>query len=155
MELIKNKPQRDSEAKFLKNKLILYSLIIAFLGFLDATYLTILHYKNIIPPCTITNDCEIVLTSKYANIGPIPVALIGSFFYLTVMLVCLILITDYKKMWINVFYALAIAGFVVSLILIFLQIQIIHALCQYCLLSEAASAGILLLAGLNYRKNRS
>lgn len=139
-----------------KNKLILYSLIVAFFGFLDATYLTILHYKNLIPPCTVTSGCEVVLNSKYAYLFGIPVALLGTLFYLAVILSCLLLITNYKKIFLQVFYGLVIIGFVVSLILIYIQAAILNAYCQYCLLSEATSTGLLVLAFLQFRiKNNS
>lgn len=135
----------------LKNKFIIYSAIVAFLGFLDATYLTIIHYKNIIPPCTI-GSCETVLTSKYAVILGIPLALLGSLFYLSVIFVCLLILTNYKKIYLKIFYLLATMGFVASLILVGIQAIELKAFCQYCLLSAATSTGIAILAFLEYRK---
>ncbi len=137
-----------------KNKLILYSLILGFLGFIVATYLTILHYKNIVPPCSVIANCEKVLTSQYATIGPISVALLGSVFYLLVMVICTLLLTNYKKIYLNAFYLLSITGFMVSVALIVIQAFILHAFCQYCLTSEAISTGILILAYLNFRKEK-
>jgi len=137
-----------------RDKLIFYSLIIAFLGFLDATYLTILHFRNIIPPCTITSGCEVVLTSKYSVIAGIPVSLLGSLFYLGVMVLCLMLITNYKKVFLNLFYLAAAVGIMVSLILIYIQGFLLHAFCQYCLLSEVVSVGLLILAGLKFKKDK-
>lgn len=137
-----------------RDKLIFYSLIIAFLGFLDATYLTIIHFRNIIPPCTITSGCEVVLTSKYSVIAGIPVSLLGSLFYLGVMVLCLMLITNYKKVFLNLFYLAAVVGIMVSLILIYIQGFLLHAFCQYCLLSEVVSAGLLILAGLKFKKDK-
>jgi len=140
---------------FLKShKLIFYSLILAFLGFLDATYLTILHYKNAIPPCTLTNGCETVLTSKYANLGPIPVALLGSLFYLGVMVLCALILTNYKKIYLDLFYLFVVVGFLVSVVLIATQVVLIKALCQYCLLSETVSTGLLILGGLKFKKDK-
>lgn len=138
-----------------KNKLILYSLIVAFLGFIDSTYLTILHYKNIIPPCTVTSGCETVLTSKYSMIGPIPVSLTGTLFYLAVIAVCLLILTNPKKLLLNAFYGLSAVGFVVSLVLIYIQAALLHAFCQYCLLSEITSTGLLILAFLEYRRKKA
>jgi uncharacterized membrane protein len=140
---------------FLKShKLIFYSLILAFLGFLDATYLTILHYRNIIPPCTVTNGCETVLTSKYASLGPIPIALLGSLFYLGVIILCVLIITNYKKIYMDLFYIFVVIGFLVSLVLIATQEFLINAFCQYCLLSEAVSTGLLILGLLKFKKDK-
>jgi uncharacterized membrane protein len=137
-----------------QNKLIIYSLILGFLGFLDAAYLTILHYKNIIPPCTVTSGCERVLTSKYAMIGPIPVSLIGSLFYLSIIILCILILTNYKKAFLDTFYLLTGAGFIVSIVLIFIQEILLKAFCQYCILSEIISTGLIILAFLKFKADK-
>lgn len=138
----------------IKDKLILYSLIVAFLGFIVATYLTILHFKNVLPPCSLTSNCEKVLTSQFATIGPIPIALLGSLFYLTIIFLCILILTNYKKIFLKSFYFCVISGFIFSLILVGIQAFILHAYCQYCLLSEAISTGLLILAFLQFKKGK-
>lgn len=134
-------------------KFILYSAVVAFLGFLDAAYLTILHLSETIPPCTV-GSCETVLTSQFSTILGIPLALFGSGFYLSVIVLCLLLLTNYRKIFLTAFYALAVWGFVFSLFLLGLQAFIIHSFCQYCLISLATSTGIFILALLHFRKNK-
>lgn len=136
------------------NKLILYSLILGFLGFVVATYLTILHYKNVLPPCSVTGNCEKVLTSAFASIGPIPLALLGSLFYLSLIVLCILILTNYKKVFLNAFYLWVIIGFIVSIILVAIQAFILHAYCQYCLTSEAISGGLVILAFLRFRQDK-
>lgn len=136
---------------FKANKFIFYSILVAFFGFLDATYLTFLHYKNVIPPCTISG-CEVVLTSKYATILGVPLALLGSFFYLSVIVVSVLIISNMKPIWLKFYYLLATTGLIVSAILLGLQAFVIHQFCQYCLLSAATSTGIAILAFLNFKK---
>jgi uncharacterized membrane protein len=65
--------------------LLIALLVLAFLGFLDASYLTILHYKNTIPPCTL-HGCEVVLTSKFAVFLGLPLGLYGALYYLAVII---------------------------------------------------------------------
>src|SRR4051812_8879211 len=65
--------------------LVLALVIVALLGFADAAYLTVEHYQNIIPPCSITGGCEKVLTSPYSTVLGIPVSLVGSIYYLLVL----------------------------------------------------------------------
>ena len=136
-----------------KNKLILYSAIVAFLGFLDATFLTIEHFKNTIPPCT-TGGCEVVLTSEYSVIFGIPLALLGSLFYLSVIILCVLILTNFKEIFLKLFYLLAGWGLIFSLFLLALQAFVIHAFCQYCLLSLATSTGIAVLAFLQFRQEK-
>jgi uncharacterized membrane protein len=138
----------------IKNKLILYSAILAFFGFLDAAYLTISHYKNIIPPCSIQFGCEKVLNSAYSMVGPIPVALLGVVFYLTVIIVSLLILIEGMKQLLKFFHFVAAVGFLVSVVLFFIQYYIIHSFCQYCLLSEVISVGIFILSLLKVRGDR-
>ncbi len=139
----------------MKNKLVISSLVLGFLGFFLATYLTILDFRHIIPPCSVTGGCETVLTSAYSKIGPVPVALLGSLFYLGVVLLCVLILTNYKKLFTYLFYGLSMIGFLVSLVLLYIQAGILHAFCQYCLTSEAISTGILILAFLDFKVRKT
>jgi uncharacterized membrane protein len=69
---------------------LLFVLFLSFAGFLDATYLTIQHFSGQIPPCTVTHGCEKVLTSQFAHVGPIPIALLGAGYFLIMMVVSLL-----------------------------------------------------------------
>lgn len=135
------------------NKLILYSLIVAFFGFLDASYLTISHYKNTIPPCTL-HGCEKVLNSSFSMIGPIPLALFGTLFYLVVIILCLLLLIEGIKKLLKLFYLTIAWGFIFSVYLFLIQWLILKSFCQYCLLSEAISTGLLFLSLLKIQKDR-
>src|ERR1035437_5520652 len=126
---------------FLNNKLILYSAVLGFFGFLDSLYLTVLHYKNVIPPCTI-HGCEQVLNSAYSVIGPIPLALLGVIFYLTVILLCLLMLVEGKKELLRFFHFTVLVGFLFSVVLFFIQFGILKSFCQYCMLSEVISTGL-------------
>lgn len=110
--------------------------VLGFLGFLDATYLTIQHYKNAIPPCTIAHGCETVLTSQYATIAGIPIALIGAVYYVTVLALLLIWIQTKHTTWLTLLVTLTGTGLAIGIFLVYLQAFVIHAFCQYCLTSE-------------------
>lgn len=113
------------------------SFIFAFLGFLDSTYLTIVHYKHIIPPCTIAGSkCEMVLTSQYATIGPIPIALLGALFYLTVMVLLAIYFEIKHRIVLNVLLILSGLCVIIAIGLLYIQAGILHEFCQYCVASE-------------------
>lgn len=137
----------------MKDKLILYSLVLAFFGFLDAAYLTIEHYKNLTPPCTL-HGCETVLTSSFSMLGPIPVSLLGALFYLAVMAICLLLLIEGMKQLVKFFHLTVAFGFAFSVYLFLLQLLIIKSFCQYCILSEVISTGLLALSLLKIREDR-
>lgn len=121
---------------------------ISLVGFADSAYLTIDHYYTIPLPCTLTHGCETVLTSPYAMVGPIPLALFGVAYYLIVMFFALYIYTDNTVSNKHIFplLALTLVGFLMSVIFISIQIFIIHALCMYCALSALCTV-LLLVCG--------
>lgn len=109
--------------------------ILGFLGFLDATYLTVQHYKNVIPPCTI-HGCEVVLTSKFAVIAGVPIALLGAGFYLAVLVLLLLWLQTKKPNLVTLLVTLTGIGLLIGVFLVGIQAFVLHAFCQYCLSSE-------------------
>lgn len=119
-------------------------LLLSFLGFLDATYLTAQHYLGTIPPCVITTGCEAVLTSEYSVVFGIPVALFGSVYYLVLFLLA-ILSLDMKREAIRFAVLLTPVGFLASLYFVYLQLFVIEEICTYCAVSAATSTTLFLL----------
>lgn len=135
-----------------RNNLSITCLIFAFIGFLDATYLTILHYKNAFPPCTVTGGCETVLTSQYSVILGVPISLLGSLFYLLLMFFALAVLLDKRKIFAHGLFLTAFSGLFISAVLFFVQFFILKAFCQYCLLSEVISLILFINCSLLYSK---
>ena len=59
-------------------------LPVSFLGFIDASYLTIKHFVGTPLPCSVLKVCEEVTTSQYSVIGGVPVAMLGAIYYLAI-----------------------------------------------------------------------
>ncbi len=134
----------NSFARSLLAKLIL--LLLSLAGFFDSSYLTILHYKNIIPPCTIAKGCETVLTSQFSTIFGIPIALFGSLYFLASIFLLLLIFQNPTKNFLFYFKLLSFSGVIVSVILIYIQTFVLRAFCQYCILSEIIILAIFLLS---------
>lgn len=138
--------------------LYLSGLVLGFLGFLDATYLAILHFRHAFPPCTLAKTCEVVLTSSYATFLGIPIALFGSLFYVAVIVLLLTLWQRGGASWGNKFldfvfsplalFLLCFAGLLFGVYLVYIQFFVLHATCQYCLTSEGISLLLLVASGL-------
>jgi len=120
-------------------------IILAVIGFADATFLTIEHYSNSIPPCT-TDGCETVLTSSYSSIAGIPVALFGAMYYLTMLILLMIYLDAKIEKVLRIALFFSIFGFIFSLYFLYLQAFVINAYCQYCLLSAFTSTAIFVIA---------
>ena len=122
-------------------------LIVSFLGFLDASYLTIEHYRNVVPPCTLTSGCETVLTSSYAVMLGVPTSLWGALFYVIVFLLTLSYRNAPNRKRTLLLLEIVTIGFLASLMFLYLQIYVLKSLCIYCLGSLGTST-LLFVAGL-------
>jgi len=132
-------------------------LIVSFIGFLDATYITAKHYFGSPITCSILGGCEQVTTSIYSAVFNIPVALIGAVYYL-ILFTLTVLYLDIKNE--HVFYTaskITVLGFMASLWFVYLQFFILNAFCLYCLVSAATSTILFALGittlNLKYRQN--
>jgi len=139
--------------KQIPNILLAAFLLTAFIGFADAAYLTAKHYAGLIPPCSLVNGCETVLTSPYATIvWNIPIALVGTVYYL-ILVISGVVYLDTKNMAVLKSAAyFTIAGFLTSLVLISLQFFVIRALCLYCIASAITSTLLFILGIVILRK---
>jgi uncharacterized membrane protein len=136
-------------------RLFFAMLAFALVGFLDSTYLAIEHFLNRVPPCSLVTGCEIVTTSKYSVIFGVPLALLGALYYLAVI-VALVLYLDMRRDFIIKWTARVTAfGFVFSLWLVYLQLFVIKAICQYCMLSAISSTGLFVVGVLMLRSFRT
>lgn len=114
-------------------------LAVSIVGFFDAAYLTIQHYTQFTLPCTITHGCELVTNSEYSQIMGIPVALLGALYYLAIFLAVYIMMETKKTEYLR-FVAIATTfGFLFSAWFVYLQLFVIHAICQYCMFSAFTS----------------
>ncbi len=126
------------------------SSLLALVGVADAAYLTIEHYAGEIPPCNAIQGCETVLTSQYATIGGIPLALIGLIYYLVV----LILSRMEGQRPLIALAALTSFGLAASAGLVYLQLFVIGAICLFCMTSAGTTLllWIVSLLRLNHKQ---
>lgn len=106
-----------------------------------AGYLTYIHYAGIDPVCT-TGGCEKVQSSEYAELAGVPVSLIGLLGYAGI-LASLLVPGEVGR---TATALLALVGFGYSAYLTYLELEVIDAICQWCV----ASAGVMTaIAGLS------
>ena len=134
--------------KTLPKWVLIAFVLISFIGFLDATYLTASHYGQVELSCTITNGCDAVTTSEYSEIFGIPVALGGIFYYLSILLLSLLYLDHKTRFFKKLVPPLTVVGFLFSAYFVYLQFCVIGAICQYCMLSAINSTLLLGLSGL-------
>ena len=112
--------------------------IVALIGLVDSTYLTVKHYTVEPVPCSIIDGCEQVLSSQWAEIGGIPLAAFGAAAYLVAFVLAMLAAFRKSPAW-TLFGVQSILMAAVSIWLIYVQAALIGAFCQFCLLSATTS----------------
>lgn len=126
-------------------KLYLTAAIVSLIGLADAIYLTVEHVTGQSVRCTIVAGCSEVLSSQYAVVAGMPLAAVGAAAYFSVFSLATLSAFGYSVAG-KLLTAVVIAMFLVSLWLIYLQAFVIHAFCQFCLLSAAVTTALLVIA---------
>ncbi len=119
---------------------------VAFVGFLDASFLAINHLRGVLPPCSIIKGCETVTTSVYSEVLGIPVALLGAIYYLAIICLAIYCLqTDNAKL-IRVLRRATVIGLVSSVYFVVLQLFVIKAICIYCMISAGTSTALFVIS---------
>lgn len=126
-------------------KLYLTAAIVSLIGLADAIYLTVEHVTGQSVRCTIVAGCSEVLSSQYAVVAGVPLAAVGAAAYFTVFSLATLAAFGYRIAG-TLLTAVVLLMFLVSLWLIYLQAFVIHAFCQFCLLSAAVTTALTIIA---------
>lgn len=123
-----------------RRRAILYGLaaVVSLIGVADSVYLTIEHISGRSVRCTIVQGCSTVLSSAYASYSGIPLALVGAIAYFTVFSLATLAAFDYKLAG-KLLVPLVAGMLLVTVWLTYLQMFVIEAFCQFCLLSAAVT----------------
>ncbi len=115
------------------------SIVLAVLGLLVAVYMTIFKLTDNQTMCLGNGGCSVVNNSVYSEVYGIPVAVVGALGYAAILL-----ILTQSRRWAFlsrnatlVAFGLCLAGFLFTAYLIYVEIALIHALCPFCLASQA------------------
>ena len=122
--------------------------VLAMLGAGIAAYLTVAHLTHT-PVACVTGGCETVQSSKYSELFGIPVAAIGLVGYVLLAASA----AFHSEVARTAGAAAALVGFVFAAYLVYVQVDVIGAVCQWCLASDVLLA--LLVAATFLRLSRA
>ena len=131
-----------------RKRLYAVAAVVALFGLADGIYLTIEHVTGRTAQCIASSGCQEVLSSRYAAIGPIPLASLGALAYFAAFSTALLAAFGYTKCR-SLFALLVGIMFAVTLWLFYLQAFVLHAFCDYCLFSAGVTTVLTLIAITN------
>jgi uncharacterized membrane protein len=110
-------------------------------GLLIASYLSSVELSGGVPVCGVATGCQTVANSKYAWVGPFPVAVYGVVLSLVLLSLAVAWIRTNNPTLLDLHYGLSLIGVIFELYFVAVQLLILKTLCIWC-----ASYGLSLIA---------
>jgi uncharacterized membrane protein len=126
--------------------LIIVLFVCALIGFADSAFLTARHLQGVIPPCGGLGDCDQVLTSRFASIGPVPVAAFGMGYYGMVLVLLVAFFDTANRRFAHLAAWVVTAGMLGTLYFLAIQLFVLKSICPYCMLSALLTTTMFILS---------
>lgn len=131
---------------------VMFALAVA--GLIVAGLLWHWHVQNANIPCT-NAGCDQVAQHPTSRLFGIPVAAYGTLFYLSFAFLCALrpsVPAEHQRLFANLLLLWGTVGFLVSLYLTYLELFVIHAICQWCMASAIIATALFVLSLLAWRQ---
>ncbi|ADI00078.1 vitamin K epoxide reductase family protein [Salisediminibacterium selenitireducens] len=128
---------------------------VAAIGWAVSVFLTGIHFWALPLPASFdpTGTPWQVMTSEYAYIMGIPLALLGAVYYLTVLLMSGLWFQTRAPLILKLLTPVTIIGVMSSAVFVYLQLFVIEAICPFCMVSAASTTVLLLLEYIMIKKS--
>jgi uncharacterized membrane protein len=123
-------------------------VLLAIAGLGISGYLTMTHYADKPIECGgLGGQCDYVNSSDYASVAGIPVAVLGLMAYSGLLAVALIWAArPYSDVWPVAYWGMALAGDGYAGYLTYVELEVLHAICAWCVASAIVLALSLVLS---------
>ena len=127
----------------------MWAVVLAICGIAVSIYLTAVHYQDSLLVCSGVSDCETVQNSKYAKLFGIPVAILGLAMYVAALALGVVRLAreELADRATVLLFVMLFAGFLFTVYLTYLELFVIDAICQWCVVSAVITTAMLLLEG--------
>lgn len=129
-------------------KITIIAIVASIIGFIDSAYLTIIKITHSPIYCTPgLGNCETVQNSQWSTLWGIPVALLGAMAYLVLIFFFAFgdKISFLKQYSQYIVFGTSLFGFLFSLYLTYLELFVIHTICQWCILSAICMTAVFII----------
>ena len=133
---VKTSAMNDSLTGAARHPALIYgpAMLVSLIGLVDSIYLTIQHLTGQSVRCTVTTGCSAVLSSQYATVAGLPTAAFGALAYFAAFSLATMAAFGYERAR-TALAILVTPMLIMTLWLLYVQVFVLHAFCEYCLLS--------------------
>jgi uncharacterized membrane protein len=118
-------------------------------GLADSIYLTVTHLTGEDVTCLASSGCSEVLSSAYSSVGKIPLGAFGALGYFLAFSLATLAAFGYTRA--RTFLTVVVAGMLLTTLwLLYLQAFVLHAFCDFCLLSAAFTLSLTAIVAASY-----
>jgi uncharacterized membrane protein len=118
-------------------------------GLADSIYLTVTHLTGENVTCLASSGCSEVLSSAYASVGKIPLGAFGALGYFIAFSLATLAASGYPRT--RSILAVVIAGMLATTLwLLYVQAFVLHAFCDFCLLSAGFTFSLSAIVAAGY-----
>ena len=122
-------------------RLFILAALLSLVGLADSIYLTITHLTGEDVTCVASSGCSEVLSSAYSSVGSIPLGAFGALGYFAAF--SLATLAAFRYQHARKFLAILVAGMLATTLwLFYVQAFVLHAFCDFCLLSAALTLSL-------------
>ena len=123
--------------------------LLALVGLADSIYLTVTHLTGEDVTCLASSGCSEVLSSAYASVGNIPLGAFGALGYFVAFSLATLAAFGYARA--RTFLTVVVAGMLLTTLwLLYVQAFVLHAFCDFCLLSAALTLSLSAIVAAGY-----
>ena len=130
---------------------------LAVIGLVDSIYLTVTHLTGEDVTCLASSGCSEVLSSAYSSVGKIPLGAFGILGYFAAFSLATLAAFGYARAL--TLLRVVVAGMLATTLwLLYVQAFILHAFCDFCLLSAGLTMSLSAIVTIGYfieRKHRT
>jgi uncharacterized membrane protein len=129
--------------------LYLVAALLSLGGLADSIYLTVTHLTGENVVCVASSGCNEVLGSAYATVGKFPLASLGALAYFLAFSCATLGAFGHARA--RVLLTMVVAAMLATtLYLLYVQAYVLHAFCDYCLLSAALTLSLSAVVAVSY-----
>ena len=130
-------------------KLHTLAAMLASAGLADSIFLLVKHLTGEDVTCIASSGCSEVLSSAYSTLGPIPLGAVGALGYFLAFSFAILAAFGYPA--VRIFLRILVAGMLATTLwLLYVQAFILHAFCDFCLLSAALTLSLSVIVVTSY-----
>jgi len=122
-------------------RLFILAALLSLVGLADSIYLTITHLTGEDVTCVASSGCSEVLSSAYSSVGSIPLGAFGALGYFAAFSLATLAAFRYRRA--RTFLTIVVAGMLMTTLwLLYVQAFVLHAFCDFCLLSAGLTLSL-------------